>query len=175
MENLYFLGCLGIFAVLGLLYRLVSSRRPLSLPPGPAGHWLWGNLTEINTPHRAVKAGTDYKKIYGDVVCLRTISNTTIVLNSESAVMELLDKRASETADRPRNVFVRELSTDQNGIAYKRCITPTQQPTSSASQMPRHRLAAISSSDLLSSALEQPTFVLTSSRENSGGFFTPHR
>ncbi|KAG8684429.1 hypothetical protein FRC09_015391, partial [Ceratobasidium sp. 395] len=109
MENLHILGYLGVLAVFGLWYQRFSSKRSLSLPPGPAGHWLWGNITEINTPHRAVKAGTDHRKIYGDIMCLRTISNTTIVLNSESAVMELLDKRASETADRPRNVFVREL------------------------------------------------------------------
>jgi hypothetical protein len=45
----------------------------------------------------------------GNLVCLQTVSNTTILINDESVAMELLDKRASETADRARNVFVREL------------------------------------------------------------------
>ncbi|QRW10511.1 cytochrome P450 family protein [Ceratobasidium sp. AG-Ba] len=108
MENNYPVGYLAALLVLGLLSRL-KNRHRLPLPPGPPGHWLWGNVTEMNEPHRAVKATLEYRKIYGAVVCLRTISSTTIILNDESAAMELLDKRASETADRARNVFVREL------------------------------------------------------------------
>ncbi|KAG9092434.1 hypothetical protein FS749_015754 [Ceratobasidium sp. UAMH 11750] len=119
MEDLYSWTLLSTLAALGVVYRLGSKRR-LPLPPGPPGHWLWGNVEEINEPHRAVKAATEYKRIYGDIVCLRTISNTTIILNDESAVLELLEKRASETADRPRNVFVQELmGWDNSTVLHK--------------------------------------------------------
>ncbi|KAG8744299.1 hypothetical protein FRC10_010371 [Ceratobasidium sp. 414] len=118
MEDWHFLSLLGLVA-LGVFYRL-GSRRRLPLPPGPPGHWLWGNVADINAPHRAVKAATEYKNTYGDIVCLRTISSTTVILNDESAVLELLEKRASETADRPRNVFVRKLMGWDNSTVLHR-------------------------------------------------------
>ncbi|KAL5637726.1 hypothetical protein ACGC1H_002106 [Rhizoctonia solani] len=102
-----FAGCIGASAVAWVLSR--TFRAQLPLPPGPSGHWLWGNIAEINTPHRPVKAATEWKELYGDILCLRTVSNTTIIINSEALVRELLEKRAGETSDRPSNVFVREL------------------------------------------------------------------
>ncbi|CAE6511971.1 unnamed protein product [Rhizoctonia solani] len=100
-------GCAGTLVVAWLLSRIYH--RQLPLPRGPPGHWLWGNVIEINVPHRAVKAAMKWRELYGDLICLRTVSNTTIIVNSEALVTELLEKRASETSDRPRNVFVREL------------------------------------------------------------------
>jgi hypothetical protein len=129
MENWYLLAGLGA-VVVGVLFQRLVTRRQLPLPPGPPGHWLWGNVAEMNEPHRAVKSATEYREMYGvclvvfapsttliqigwwhqgDLVCLQTMSNTSILINDESLVIELLDKRASETADRARNVFVREL------------------------------------------------------------------
>jgi ABC-type uncharacterized transport system permease subunit len=66
MEDWYLLAGLGV-VVAGLLFQRLAARRQLPLPPGPPGHWLWGNVVEMNAP------------------------------------------RALETADRARNVFVREL------------------------------------------------------------------
>lgn len=100
-------GCAGTLVVAWLLSRIYH--RQLPLPLGPPGHWLWGNVIEMNVPHRAVKAAMEWRELYGDLICLRTVSNTTIIVNSEALVTELLEKRASETSDRPRNVFVREL------------------------------------------------------------------
>lgn len=45
----------------------------------------------------------------GDIICLKTLSNITIIINDEALIVELLEKRASETSDRARNVFVREM------------------------------------------------------------------
>ncbi|CAE6499999.1 unnamed protein product [Rhizoctonia solani] len=106
-QGMLFVGCIVPSIIVWILSRTVKSQ--LSLPPGPSGHWLWGNIAEINVLHRPVKAATEWKELYGDIMCLRTISNTTVIVNSEALVMELLEKRAGETSDRPRNVFVREL------------------------------------------------------------------
>ncbi|CAE6436388.1 unnamed protein product [Rhizoctonia solani] len=100
-------GVIGALALIWVSHR--TFQRQLPLPPGPPGHWIWGNVTEMNVPHRPVKAATEWKDQYGDIICLRTVSNTTIIINSEGLVTELLEKRAAETSDRPRNVFVREL------------------------------------------------------------------
>ncbi|CAE6439249.1 unnamed protein product [Rhizoctonia solani] len=101
------IGCVSASAITWILRHLVNGQPPL--PPGPPGHWLWGNVAEMNVPHRPVKAATQWKDLFGDIICLRTVSNTTIIINSEILVMELLEKRAAETSDRPRNVFVREM------------------------------------------------------------------
>ncbi|QRW23620.1 cytochrome P450 family protein [Rhizoctonia solani] len=100
-------GSLGALALVWLCHRTLHQQLPL--PPGPSGHWIWGNVAEMNVPHRPVKAATDWKEQYGDIICLRTLSNTTVIINSEALATELLEKRAAETSDRPRNVFVREL------------------------------------------------------------------
>ncbi|CAE6479777.1 unnamed protein product [Rhizoctonia solani] len=109
MSNLQVLlaGCIGTSVIAWILSRIFK-RQP-HLPPGPSGHWLWGNIAEINCPHRPVKAATEWKDLYGDIVCLQTVSNTIVIINSEALATELLEKRAGETSDRPRNVFVREL------------------------------------------------------------------
>lgn len=108
MTEWVFNACLGTLAIVVIVGNLSKKRRS-PLPPGPPGHWLWGNVAEMNTLHRAVKAATEWKRQYGDIVCLKTMSSTTIIINDERLVMELLEKRASETSDRARNVFVREL------------------------------------------------------------------
>ncbi|ELU39376.1 cytochrome P450 oxidoreductase OrdA-like, putative [Rhizoctonia solani AG-1 IA] len=95
-------GSLGALALVWLCHRTLHQQLPL--PPGPSGHWIWGNVAEMNVPHRPVKAPN-----LGDIICLRTLSNTTVIINSEALATELLEKRAAETSDRPRNVFVREL------------------------------------------------------------------
>ncbi|KAF8729122.1 cytochrome p450, partial [Rhizoctonia solani] len=100
-------GSLGALALVWLCHRTLHQQLPL--PPGPSGHWIWGNVAEMNVPHRPVKAATGWKEQYGDIICLRTLSNTTVIINSEALATELLEKRAAETSDRPRNVFVREL------------------------------------------------------------------
>ncbi|KAH7332820.1 cytochrome P450 [Rhizoctonia solani] len=74
-------GCVGVLAIAWLLSRIFVRQPPL--PPGPPGRWLWGNMAEINVPHRPVKAAVEWRDLY--------------------------EKRAAETSDRPRNVFVREL------------------------------------------------------------------
>ncbi|KAJ1302234.1 hypothetical protein OPQ81_001055 [Rhizoctonia solani] len=98
---------IGVSTIALILCHSFTRRPPL--PPRPPGHWLWGNLAELNVPHRPVKAATEWQRLYGDMICLQTVSNTTIIINSESLVLELLEKRAADTSDRPRNVFVREL------------------------------------------------------------------
>lgn len=57
------LACL-ILLMVAWAIRRPGRRRP-TLPPSPPGHWLWGNVAEMNTSHRAVKAATDWKGTYG--------------------------------------------------------------------------------------------------------------
>ncbi|KAF9568495.1 cytochrome P450 [Agrocybe pediades] len=50
-----------------------------------------------------------WAKKHGDVMHIRVLGNSTIILNSLKAAMELLDKRSSNYSDRPRMVMASEL------------------------------------------------------------------
>ncbi|KDN32943.1 hypothetical protein RSAG8_13971, partial [Rhizoctonia solani AG-8 WAC10335] len=97
-------------ATLGLLlFRLYRIRADRSLPPSPPKHWFWGNKDIVNQPYRFVPLGTELKDTLGDIITTTTPFGTFITLNSVESATELLEKHASVTADRPRNIMVQEL------------------------------------------------------------------
>ncbi|KAG2021094.1 cytochrome P450 [Coprinopsis cinerea AmutBmut pab1-1] len=69
------------------------------LPPGPKGLPLVGNAFQIplQEPRRVYK---EWAEQYGDVIYLRAISQPIVVLDSMSAIQELLIKRAANYSDR---------------------------------------------------------------------------
>ncbi|ETW82206.1 cytochrome P450 monooxygenase 106 [Heterobasidion irregulare TC 32-1] len=73
----------------------------LNLPPGPPGHWLWGN--EI--PEKfAFLQFAQWTKEYGPMFSLRRGRRTIIVLGTYQAAMDILEKDGAITADRPRAI-----------------------------------------------------------------------
>lgn len=49
--------------------------------------------------------------LLGDIIFLSAAGQPVIVLNSPKAVSDLLDKRAGNTSDRPRNIVGSEMLT----------------------------------------------------------------
>ncbi|KAH9887972.1 CyP450 monooxygenase [Cubamyces lactineus] len=92
---------ISIILITFLSWRRSSAHAPL--PPGPRGLPLVGNILDVprDQPWRAFR---DLSKKYGDVVCVSVLGQTTIVLNSVAAALDLLDKRSSIYSSRPDSI-----------------------------------------------------------------------
>ncbi|KZP21392.1 cytochrome P450 [Athelia psychrophila] len=93
-------------AVLSYLTSTKASR----YPPGPKGWPLIGNLLDAPKPG---SEWVDYhemcKKYNSEMVYLRVLGQSVLVLDSIEAITELLDKRSSIYSSRPRLVMLVEL------------------------------------------------------------------
>ncbi|KAK0223999.1 cytochrome P450 [Armillaria fumosa] len=108
------------------LYQRVSKARA-SFPPGPRG-WTWpilGNILDFNIDQsRFHLQFSEWKSTYGtltqqckpvnlwypgDIVGLKVAGHSIIVLNSRSAVLDLLGGRGAVYSDRPSMPFFRDL------------------------------------------------------------------
>ncbi|KAI1792480.1 O-methylsterigmatocystin oxidoreductase [Ganoderma leucocontextum] len=107
-----------ILALLSVLYvrslakwRARSRGRPF--PPGPPSLPVVGNL--FNTPgDRAWCAFQDLAAQYGDIIHFRMLGQSIIVLGSLEIINEYLEKRASNTSDRPQSPIIELLGQGTN-------------------------------------------------------------
>ncbi|KAI8996325.1 O-methylsterigmatocystin oxidoreductase [Trametes punicea] len=88
-----------------VVFSVLRSRARGKIPPGPPGVPLLGNLFDFPREF-APQAYLDMAKKYGDVVALRVLGQTFIVLNSATAAIELLEKRSSNYSDRPPSILI---------------------------------------------------------------------
>ncbi|KAI0748969.1 cytochrome P450 [Irpex lacteus] len=86
-----------------LVARHISRKRhSLPLPPGPPADPLIGHLRAFPEPHNTAEVLHDWSLKYGDVISLRVPGKTIIVLASEKAASDLLEKRSAIYSDRAR-------------------------------------------------------------------------
>ncbi|KAI6047002.1 cytochrome P450 [Pisolithus marmoratus] len=88
------------------LIRLVSSRNPLPLPPGPPARWFWQNPLP---PADIARTLADWVNEYGPVISLRQGSQVIIIVGRMDAATEIMEKNGASTADRPHSIAAREL------------------------------------------------------------------
>ncbi|KAK4173810.1 cytochrome P450 [Triangularia setosa] len=87
---------------------LRAKTRPL-LPPGPPGEFLLGHYRVV-PEDAAFKKYAEWAKQYeSDVLFFQTFGTKWIVLNCLESATELLEKRGSNYADRPRFVMFEEM------------------------------------------------------------------
>ncbi|KAI0654024.1 cytochrome P450 [Cubamyces menziesii] len=95
---------LCVLLILSVSYILALSWKRRShastLPPGPRGIPILGNVCDIPRDQPWV-AFSNLSRKYGDVISFSILGQTTIVLNSASAVSDLLDKRSAIYSSRP--------------------------------------------------------------------------
>ncbi|KAF5370311.1 hypothetical protein D9758_006887 [Tetrapyrgos nigripes] len=85
-------------------------RRPAApLPPGPKGTLFFGNLFQI-PPKRQYLQFAKWKEDYGDVMKVKLLRKTFIILNSRQAVQALFVKRSNIYSDRPALVIFEKYS-----------------------------------------------------------------
>ncbi|CAE6534092.1 unnamed protein product [Rhizoctonia solani] len=100
----------GILATAGICYKVYTSWKSSTLlPPSPPKHWFWGNKYFLEQPYRHILLGTKYKQELGDIISTTTLTTTNIYLNTIELATGILDKHASVTSDRPRDVMTHEL------------------------------------------------------------------
>ncbi|EIM80787.1 cytochrome P450 [Stereum hirsutum FP-91666 SS1] len=103
----YWLLLAPILVLLTVLYSTGSAgSRPL--PPGPPTKFFSGNVHQIPRTE-PWKTYTEWAKIYGPVFTYRAIGRRMIMLNTHTAVNDLLEARSSIYSDRPRTQMYGEL------------------------------------------------------------------
>ncbi|EIM83701.1 cytochrome P450 [Stereum hirsutum FP-91666 SS1] len=96
------------FSVYSLVHHYRSPLR--KVPPGPRGWPLIGNALDLGGPQLWLKL-TEWRETYGDIIYLNAAGQPVVILNSPKAAAGLLDKRAGNTSNRPRNIVGSEMLT----------------------------------------------------------------
>ncbi|KAL0953803.1 hypothetical protein HGRIS_004985 [Hohenbuehelia grisea] len=97
MSATQYLVALGIIA-LGFI--ALRPRRHLPLPPGPPADPIVAHLRYIPSKNQGA-VFHQWSQTYGDVVSIRALGRTMIILDSVSAATDLLEKRSGNYSDRP--------------------------------------------------------------------------
>ncbi|KAL4266770.1 cytochrome P450 family protein [Pleurotus pulmonarius] len=88
-------------------YRLRAVRLPL--PPGPKGYPVIGNLFDMPFEQQWVKYREWAKRYNSDIIHLRVLGNSIVVLNSQKAANDLLSVRSRLYSDRSVSTMINEL------------------------------------------------------------------
>ncbi|KAG8979556.1 hypothetical protein FRB94_011290 [Tulasnella sp. JGI-2019a] len=97
------------FAVILLLiirwYRSVRSRALLPYPPSPPSAFVIGNLRQMPKSHHWLTFA-EWGRNYGPLTYLNVLGNHIVIINTQEAAIELLEKRAAIYSDRSRMVMI---------------------------------------------------------------------
>nr|AVZ23871.1 cytochrome P450 [Thanatephorus cucumeris] len=96
--------CLCAFVIRVISWRIRRSR----LPTGPPAHPIWGHIDLVKSPRLHLIAA-EWTKSFGNLVTLHFMGTNTVIINSATDAVELLDKRAASTSGRPREVMMGEV------------------------------------------------------------------
>ncbi|KAI0066947.1 cytochrome P450 [Artomyces pyxidatus] len=87
------------------------------LPPGPRGWPLIGNALSLRQAQWLTF--TEWQKTYGDVIYLSALGQPIIVLNTQKAAADLLDRRAGIYSDRPNNIVAASILCGGMAIVFQ--------------------------------------------------------
>ncbi|KAI4862537.1 cytochrome P450 [Hypoxylon rubiginosum] len=94
---------LGVF--LYYVFQSRYQRLPYPLPPSPPAEPIIGHIRRLPMENAHIKHMEYAKQYNSDVVYFNVLGNHMIVLNTQKAANELLDKRGANYQDRPRFVL----------------------------------------------------------------------
>ncbi|KAG7087478.1 hypothetical protein E1B28_013441 [Marasmius oreades] len=103
MDNLKSFLILAVSSSLFGLFLVTRYRRTRSLPPGPKGLPILGNINGFQAEPGEPLWITflNLSRIYGDIFTFHVLGSRTIVLNSYEAITELFERRSQNYSDRP--------------------------------------------------------------------------
>ncbi|KIY73621.1 cytochrome P450 [Cylindrobasidium torrendii FP15055 ss-10] len=97
-----------LVVVVAVVASSLSRKRAGKLPPGPRGLPLLGNALDM-MKLRPWLVYNEWKQQYGDIVYFTAADRGCLLLSSHKTTHELMDKRGSNYADRPRAVMSGEI------------------------------------------------------------------
>ncbi|GKU07442.1 cytochrome p450 [Fusarium langsethiae] len=77
-------------------------RHTLPLPPGPPSEFLLGHTRVIPKENAATVYSQWSKEYNSDIIHVRSLGRSTIVLHSAEVAKEILEKKGANFCDRPR-------------------------------------------------------------------------
>ncbi|KAH7906434.1 cytochrome P450 [Hygrophoropsis aurantiaca] len=96
----------AITTLIGVIVVYAPRRQIHPLPPGPPGHWLFGNkLPKSYAPEQFAK----WTEEYGPVFSLKQGSQIWIIIGRYQAAMDIMEKEGAALADRPRSISAGEI------------------------------------------------------------------
>ncbi|KAJ6579508.1 cytochrome P450 [Mycena vulgaris] len=98
----FYLGPLVVSALLAIrLFRKITSRSLLPLPPGPPGRVpILGHIFILPTSYEWLEYRRWSAELGSDIICLDVLGQHVVVLNSLKAVNELFERRSALYSDR---------------------------------------------------------------------------
>jgi hypothetical protein len=120
MTNSIFAYGLILFILSYILKKLTATKHRLSLPPGPKGLPLVGNITDL--PPKGVpewQHWIKHKDLYGPISSVTVFGQTIILIHDKDIVQELLEKRSAHFSSRPQLVFGGKMYEDINSAEMR--------------------------------------------------------
>ncbi|KAK4074870.1 uncharacterized protein Triagg1_5019 [Trichoderma aggressivum f. europaeum] len=103
----------GIVAVIGFLVYHQCIRKKngsLSLPPGPQGLPILGNILDLPPSGKPeFQHWLKFKDLYGPVSSMTVLGQTFVIIHDKQAADEIMGKMSLKTSNRPRSVFAFDL------------------------------------------------------------------
>lgn len=88
---------------------LFVGHREKNLPPGPPTLPILGNIAQIPTKGAHFQL-TKWARVYGGIYSLKLGTGTAIVITDRRLVKELIDKKSSKYAERPKSYVAKFIS-----------------------------------------------------------------
>ncbi|KAI1360360.1 cytochrome protein [Xylaria arbuscula] len=103
-----------VIIVRAIIYLLFDKRRP-SVPPGPRGLPLLGNVLDLPPKgERACDHWLKFKDAYGPISSIKVLGTTFVILNSPELALELLEKKSATYSSRPDFTFAEFTGWEQS-------------------------------------------------------------
>lgn len=88
-----------------------------SLPPGPRGLPLLGNVNDLPKPGiLEADHWLKHKELYGPISSVTAMGQTIVIINDAKLAFELMEKRSAIHSSRPRQVFAGEMLGWKNSL-----------------------------------------------------------
>lgn len=118
--NYSFYGLVALAAI--FLWRLDQvGRRPKDYPPGPPTLPIFGNLLQIPQEKRHLQF-EKWAREYGPIYSLMLGTKVMIVLSSDVAIKDLIDKRGAIYSSRPEAYIAQDILSGGLRVLFMACI-----------------------------------------------------